>query len=87
MASFQVRGISNSMFFLSFCGRCSLSVQFPRTHRVETSVTGGPDTTHLSLKKENLRKTQTWVQRTMCQTLGTIRRSNRNPRPGNSEAR
>ena len=30
--SLQVRGISSSMFFLSFCGPCSLNVQFPRTH-------------------------------------------------------
>ena len=55
--SLQVRGISSSMFFLSFCGPCSLTAQFPRTCHVETSVMGGPDTTQLSLKKENLRKT------------------------------
>ena len=30
--SLQVRGISSSMFFLSFCGPCSLNVQFPRTY-------------------------------------------------------
>ena len=55
--SLQVRGISSSMFFLSFCGPCSLTAQFPRTYHVETSVTGGPDTTQLSLKKENMRMT------------------------------